>query len=276
MRVQHVLSLSYGKDSLACLGAIKHLGWELDRIVTVDLWATPTIPACLPEMEEFKAHADEVIWKEYGIRVEHFSTKYAEGISGDRVSFEECFYRAMTSGASVGRIKGFPMQNGGWCTKLKTNAIKQIGIDASNCVQYLGIAADEPKRIAKHINRPGVALPLVEIGWEEDLCGLWCKFNNLLSPTYSDSCRDGCWFCYNQSVDQLRRLRKKHPDLWALLLKWDKDSPVTFKAPRRNYPGKSVHDFDRRFQTEDDGFVKPNETFRWEMLDSELLNFRLF
>lgn len=29
---EHVLSLSYGKDSLACLGAIEQLGWPLDRI----------------------------------------------------------------------------------------------------------------------------------------------------------------------------------------------------------------------------------------------------
>ena len=31
--MQHILSLSYGKDSLACLGAIEELGWPLDRIV---------------------------------------------------------------------------------------------------------------------------------------------------------------------------------------------------------------------------------------------------
>ncbi len=29
----HVLSLSYGKDSIACLGAIEELGWPLDRII---------------------------------------------------------------------------------------------------------------------------------------------------------------------------------------------------------------------------------------------------
>ena len=28
--MQHILSLSYGKDSLACLGAIEQLGWPLD------------------------------------------------------------------------------------------------------------------------------------------------------------------------------------------------------------------------------------------------------
>ena len=178
--MQFVLSLSYGKDSMACLGAIKHLGWPLDRIVTADLWATPTIPADHPLMVEFKAHADEKIWREYGIRVEHYTTRYAEGITGERVSYEECFYRKMTSGKFVGRIKGFPMQRGNWCTKLKLNALSQIDAATEGCIQYLGIAADEPKRIARHINRPNIRLPLVELGWEEDLCGLWCKYSGLL------------------------------------------------------------------------------------------------
>lgn len=31
--MEHILSLSYGKDSLACLGAIEELGWKLDRII---------------------------------------------------------------------------------------------------------------------------------------------------------------------------------------------------------------------------------------------------
>lgn len=37
---EHILSLSYGKDSLACLGAIEQLGWPLDRIVHAEVWAT--------------------------------------------------------------------------------------------------------------------------------------------------------------------------------------------------------------------------------------------
>lgn len=45
---QHVLSLSYGKDSLACLGAIEKLGWPLDRIIHAEVWATSTIPADPP------------------------------------------------------------------------------------------------------------------------------------------------------------------------------------------------------------------------------------
>lgn len=63
--MEHVLSLSYGKDSLACLGAIEQLSWPLDRIVHAEVWATDTIPADLPPMVEFKAKADKIILERY-------------------------------------------------------------------------------------------------------------------------------------------------------------------------------------------------------------------
>ena len=68
---QYILSLSYGKDSLACLGAIEKLGWQLDRIVHAEIWATDTISADLPPMLEFKKKADAIIKERYGIEVEH-------------------------------------------------------------------------------------------------------------------------------------------------------------------------------------------------------------
>lgn len=68
---EYVLSLSYGKDSLACLGAIKELGLPLDRIVHAEVWATNTIPADLPPMVEFKKKTDQIILDRYGIEVEH-------------------------------------------------------------------------------------------------------------------------------------------------------------------------------------------------------------
>lgn len=68
---EYILSLSYGKDSLACLGAIKELGWPLDRIVHAEVWATDDIPADLPPMVEFKRKADEWILEHFGIQVEH-------------------------------------------------------------------------------------------------------------------------------------------------------------------------------------------------------------
>ena len=106
---------------------------------------------------------------------------------------------------------------------------------------------------------------MIEFGIEEDLCGLYCQYNGILSPTYETSCRDGCWFCHNQGVVQLRLLRRNYPELWALLLKWDNDSPVTFKAD-----GHTVHDYDYRFQLEDEKLIDPDKPFRWAMLNGDL------
>ena len=129
-----------------------------------------------------------------------------------------------------------------------------------NIVEYLGIAADEPARFGQ-LNEFKRA-PLVEFDIDEDLCGLHCRYNGILAPSYETSCRDGCWFCHNQGVDQLRNLWQNYPDHWALLLKWDADSPVTFKAD-----GHTVADYDLRFRMEKMGVVPMDRTFRWRMLE---------
>lgn len=259
---KHILSLSYGKDSLACLGAIEELGWPLDRIVHAEVWATDTVPADLPPMVEFKAKADKIIKERWGIEVEHISS----GISFER-GF--CFKRGRTGRKTKfnGKIYGWPMQRGQWCLQqLKLPALNKIGKGA---VQYLGIAADEPNRF--HNLSATRKSPLVEAGWTEADCRKWCEENGLLSPIYTTATRGGCWFCHNQGVGQLRLLRKNYPNLWALMLKWDADSPVSFKPD-----GHTVHDFDRRFRLEDEGLIYPDDkVFRWEMLDQEL-NMRWF
>ena len=301
---EYVLSLSYGKDSLACLFAIKLLGWPLDRIIHAEVWATDDIPADPPPMVEFKAKADKIIKELFGIEVEHLCAVR----NGKKLTYEKLFYhvpKRKTDKPNGGGNTGFPFQIGPWCnTKLKVRAIGvpihnrelvqetqgRILSSASQCcgdngvpatsnggfsqsslaqgakkniVQYLGIAADEPERIARH-QKPGFMLPLVEIGWGEAYCRQICEENDLLSPIYTSSARGGCWFCHNQGVDQLRLLRKEYPDLWALLLKWDLDSPTTFKPD-----GHTVHDYELRFQMEDEGKVPADRRFRWKMIIKE-------
>jgi 3'-phosphoadenosine 5'-phosphosulfate sulfotransferase (PAPS reductase)/FAD synthetase len=250
--VDHVLSLSYGKDSIACLEAIKELGWPLDRIVHAEIWATETIPADLPPMIEFKKKADRIIKDRYGIQVEHIRSQW---------TYESYFYKKRSDKAKfAGYIHGFPMQRGNWCVgRLKTEIIDKMN---KGVISYRGIAADEPKRVERHIVKPNVRLPLVEAGWTEPMCRKWCEDNDLLSPIYTTATRGGCWFCHNQGVDQLRFLRRNYPDLWLLMLKWCADSPVSFKPD-----GHTVHDFDRRFQAEDDGIIPSEGNFRWDWLE---------
>lgn len=257
--MKHILSLSYGKDSLACLGAIEELGWPLDRIIHAEVWATDTIPADLPPMMEFKAKADKVIRERWGIEVEH--------ISANR-SYEDVFYRKVGKGVQAGNIYGFPVRKGAWCnSRLKVSSLKAA--QGRGTIAYIGIAADEPNRFGT-LSDTRVS-PLVEAGWTEEMCRKWCEENGLLSPIYTTATRGGCWFCHNQGVDQLRLLRKNYPEYWQLLLKWDEDSHVSFKAD-----GHTVHDFDRRFQLEDEGVLIPDDPkFRWSML-YEPLNYRWF
>lgn len=308
---EYVLSLSYGKDSLACLGAIEELGWPLDRIIHAEVWATDTIQADLPPMVEFKAKADKIIKERWGIEVEHLCATR----NGEKLTYEKLFYHVpkrkeakRTNGDWGGeRAKGWPLTIGSWCKHLKTEhsmwlplynqqlvqetqrrvlssaslSSRGIGVPAisngafsrsslaqgakTNIVQYLGIAADEPERIVRH-NKPGFLMPLVEVGWDEAYCRKWCEERDLLSPIYTTATRGGCWFCHNQGIDQLRLLRKTYPDLWKLLLKWDRDSPVTFKAD-----GHTVRDYDLRFQAEDLGLVPTDRKFRWKMLTGDNL-----
>lgn len=131
-----------------------------------------------------------------------------------------------------------------------------------NIVTYLGIAADEPVRIERH-TREGIVLPLVLAGWDEAYCRKWCEDNDLLSPIYTSAARGGCWFCHNQNTDQMRQLRKAYPDYWALLMKWDLDSPLTFKAN-----GHTVHDYDKRFELEDKGLINPNDPWFWRFINN--------
>jgi 3'-phosphoadenosine 5'-phosphosulfate sulfotransferase (PAPS reductase)/FAD synthetase len=121
---EYILSLSYGKDSLACLEAIKQLGYPLDRIVHAEVWATDTIPADLPHMIDFKAHADKIIKEKYGYTVEHICAVRG---GGKKLTYDTQFYEWINEGRNKDRIYGFPYTLGAWCnSRLKVNVLQSI------------------------------------------------------------------------------------------------------------------------------------------------------
>lgn len=149
---EYVLSLSYGKDSIACIEAIYQLGLPLDRIVHAEVWATDTIPADLPPMVEFKKYADQVIRFRYGIEVEHI---HAVDKNGEKLTYEKMFYHKPVRKAKPGGgfsdslkseeygatadsnylpYKGFPLTRGSWCKKLKTTYAVWQHLRISNIV----------------------------------------------------------------------------------------------------------------------------------------------
>lgn len=144
---EYVLSLSYGKDSLACLGAIEELGWPLDRIIHAEVWATDTIQADLPPMVEFKAKADKIIKERWGIEVEHLCATR----NGEKLTYEKLFYHVPKRKAqdflsreegidgwqrhggdaeqqvcSNEQPCGFPYTVSSWCKKLKDGSYPRL------------------------------------------------------------------------------------------------------------------------------------------------------
>lgn len=65
-------------------------------------------------------------------------------------------------------------------------------------------------------------------------------------------------------------MRRNYPEYWALMLKWDNDSPVSFKPD-----GHTVHDYDARFEAEDIGLIDPNERFKWDMIGRKIVKPRI-
>lgn len=86
---------------------------------------------------------------------------------------------------------------------------------------------------------------LAEWKMTEKDCLEFLKERNLENPLYKKFKRLGCWFCPKQNLNSLRILRKDYPKLWSILLKWQLDSEVMFKA---DY---SVQQLEEKFKAEE-------------------------
>ena len=108
-------------------------------------------------------------------------------------------------------------------------------------VQYIGIAADEPKRIREH------RYPLVEWGMTEADCLAYCKERGFdWEGLYDIFHRVSCWCCPLQSYDEMRKLRKHFPELWQKLLYMDAHTWRTF------IKGYTAKQLETRFAYEDE------------------------
>lgn len=131
-----------------------------------------------------------------------------------------------------------------WCTgMLKTRVIraylKELKKDY-DVIEYIGIAADEPKRIKEN-----GCYPLVEWRMTEKDCLEYCCARGFdWGGLYKLFHRVSCWCCPLQALSELRKLYEHFPDLWAQLRRWD-DS--TWRKFRADY---SVRELEIRFAFE--------------------------
>lgn len=234
-----IASCSFGKDSLAAIIVSEENGVHVDEALYCRIMFNDKISAELPEHEEFiHETAIPLLESRYGIKTSIVQAKD---------SYCDVFYKKYQTGGKIGQIYGFPMRCGAWCnSNLKVGPIRKWQNQVGEYTAIVGIAADEPKRINRKTENNNF-LPLVKYGVTEaaafDICK---KGGGLLSPAYTKGrTRLGCWFCHNQRIKELRRLRKEHPELWEELLALDAVSPCRFTQRA------TVRDLDERFASED-------------------------
>ena len=228
--IKYVVSLSGGKDSTAMLLRMIEEGWPIDYIIFCDTGIE--FEAMYRHLEKLEAYIGREITRLKSAR-----------------SFEYLFYEysPKRSNPELQQYKGFSW--GGprnrWCTAmLKTRLVDKFirELEAEyTVVQYLGIAADEPKRVRDK------RYPLVEWGMTEADCLAYCKERGFdWEGLYDIFRRVSCWCCPLQSLEELRKLRRYFPDLWEKLRYMDAHTWRTF------IKGYTVEQLEKRFALEDE------------------------
>lgn len=238
--MRYISSCSFGKDSLAQIVVAREMGEPLDENLYCEVMFTPEISAELPEHRDFIHEvAIPKLEREYGVKTT---------IVRSEKTFMDIFYHVIGErGKHAGKLEGFPLP--GACSvnrDLKVKPIRKYWKDCKDDVlQYIGIAVDEPKRLARL--KPGTTSILAKYGITEAMAAEICKERGLYSPGYQYTKRNGCFFCPNTRITELRHLYHHHPYLWEMLLQLQAE-------PNKAYPywsrGISLFDYDRLFQNE--------------------------
>ena len=237
----NVVSFSGGKDSTAMLLRMIELDMPIDEILFCD--TTVEFPALYEHIDKVEKYIGRKITR---LRASHGFEYYL---------LKSEHTRTKNKNIAVMHGRSFPAPNQRWCTStLKTHVINKhytVLRKEYQVIEYIGIAADEPKRVKEK------CYPLVEWGWTEADCLRYCyekgfNWNGL----YEIFNRVSCWCCPLQSLAELRKLRRYFPQLWDKLHYWQM---VTWRSFRPDY---TVQELEIRFRLEEEWEAKGLPTGR--------------
>ena len=244
------VSLSGGKDSSCLLLLMIEKGLPIDCVLYADTGME------FPEMEAHIARLDDFLYRERGL---HITTlQHPHGF--EWMMFEEpkqkisCLERRARLGIPP-YGNGWPGIKVRWCTgQLKTHLItKEVNRlkKEKNALHHIGIAADEAHRCKDDYHNH---YPLVEWGITEAQALQICYDRGYdWGGLYEIYRRASCWCCPFQRIDELRKLRRHHPELWVRLLDMDNRARAMFgPGPLGQFKQNwSVARLEERFARED-------------------------
>lgn len=241
--MKYIVSWSGGKDSTASIILAHENKEPLDIIIFSEVMFDENISGELPEHIDFIKNKCIPLFENWGYKVKILHSK---------LTYMDLFMREPTKGKRFksGLITGFPMA--GKCQVNRSVKVLPIKEFLKNFegeyTQYIGIAKDEPKRLAR-LDKNKISL-LAKYEYTEQMAFDLCKEYNLLSPIYNFAKRGGCWFCPNARNDELRHLRNNHRNLWDKLLELE-NTPNLIGWRWNSLTQTSIHDKEEQFMWED-------------------------
>lgn len=219
IRKKYIASVSFGKDSAAMLLMLMKKNWPLDEVVFYDTGM------------EFDAI--------YQVRNQILPILSQRRIQYTELKPEHSFLYDMLERPVYSRKKGY--HNGyGWCGGLcrwgTSNKLKALDAYAEkdNAIVYVGIAADEKKRLARL--KDYKYAPLAEWNITEAEALQYCYTNGIHwtengIELYEILDRVSCWCCCNKNKKELYNIRKYLPGYWERLI----DLQCQLKRPMKRF-----------------------------------------
>lgn len=131
--------------------------------------------------------------------------------------------------------------------------MKEHGFTKANTKMYIGIAADEPKRVHDDI------YPLFEWGITEEQALEYCyKHGFDWGGLYKERTRLSCWICPMQCIHDLKLLYRDFPDLWKKLKRLNKEvvkniqsqGGEVYKFKQMSHKQNTLEQWEERFRKE--------------------------
>lgn len=227
-RKKYIATCSGGKDSIATiLLALEH-GEPLDEVVWVEVMFNKELSGEVPEHRDFVYNKLKPFCEKNGIRFT---------ILHSAKTYDDVFHQLFTRGKNVGQKYGFARPRGCFLNKeLKLKPLNDYKRKQdTNVVWYIGIAADESKRLKRLDGVSKISLLSKYAVTEKDATQL-CKERNLLSPIYEISRRNGCWFCPYAKDKELIHFLQHHEEMFDKLIEWEKEDNLSYR--RMNFSEK--------------------------------------
>lgn len=220
--MKHILSCSGGKDSVATLLLAKQNGEPLDEVVYCEVMFDKETSGEIPEHRDFVYHQlKPFVENKIGVPFT---------ILQSQKTYVDYFKHIITRGEHKGLTAGFPIP--GMCAINRDCKIPPIQDywkrKGEDVVQYVGIAIDEPERLVRLGGTNKISL-MQKYNVEESMAFQICRKENMLSPIYNISDRNGCWFCMNCSDAEWAHMIFNHEDVFDKLIQLEEAHPARYR-----------------------------------------------